>query len=216
MHLNCHHITWFGLICLVSIFTGHHCLYPWTQHHAAFSIVTHTETPIHTHQNLWIETFGEKCCIFNINSDIINKICCIQHFLTKYYIFSAIKTSIVTYINLPFRLLHNIPHMKAPMPSVEQDVPSKFKVLVLTAGNIFPMTIHQFEHTLHELLYTQEGDHDCLIALPFNAFMTKFCVNDLAEDWEEVTLYKLFSMTQGPGTFWDSAITLQLKNSFVG
>src|ERR1700683_2632856 len=35
------------------------------------------------------------------------------------------------------------------------------------------------------------ADCDCLVALPFNAFMVEFRANYLAKDWEEDTLCKL-------------------------
>ena len=127
-----------------------------------------------------------------------------------------------------------MPHTKAPMASVEQSVPSK--VPVLTAGDISPATMWQFEHAcmnyfIHKKVIMDDqvsliiggilddhvgdwivSDHDHLIALPFNAFMTEFHPNYLAEDWEEDTLCKVLLMTLGMGTFWDYAIALQSKN----
>ena len=48
------------------------------------------------------------------------------------------------YINNPFGLLRNMPHTKALAAMVEQSAPSK--VPVLTAGDISPATMCQFEH----------------------------------------------------------------------
>ena len=143
----------------------------------------------------------------------------------------------VSYVNRPFGLLRNMPHTKVPMASVEQSAPSK--VPVLTAGDISPVTMRQFEHAcmnyfIHKKVIADDqvsliiggilddgvgdwiiSDRDRLIALPFNAFMTEFRTNYLAEDWEEDTLHKVLSMTQGTGTFWDYAIALQSKNSLL-
>ena len=59
------------------------------------------------------------------------------------------------------------------------------------------------------------ADCDCLVALPFNAFMVEFRANYLAKDWEEDTLCKLLSIMQGSSSFWDFAITVQSKNSLL-
>jgi hypothetical protein len=59
------------------------------------------------------------------------------------------------------------------------------------------------------------ADRDRLVALSFDAFMTEFHTNYLAEDWEEDTLHELLSMTQGASTFWDYAVALQSKNSLL-
>ena len=45
------------------------------------------------------------------------------------------------------------------------------------------------------------SDRECIIALPFVAFMVEFRKNYLVEDWEEDTLRELLSMTQGSSSF---------------
>ena len=45
--------------------------------------------------------------------------------------------------------------------------------------------------------------------------MVEFCVNYLAEDWEEDTLREILSMTQGNSSFWDFAVAIQNKNSLL-
>jgi hypothetical protein len=130
-----------------------------------------------------------------------------------------------------------MPLNKTPMATVDQSSPSK--VPILTPGNILPAVMRQFEHScrnyfIHKKIIADDqvsliiggildnhingwimADHDCLIALSFDAFMIEFCANYLAEDWEEDTLHKLLSMTQGTSTFWDYAINLQSKNSLL-
>ena len=59
------------------------------------------------------------------------------------------------------------------------------------------------------------AERDHLIVLPFNAFMTDFRWNYLAEDWEEDTLRELLSMSQGSGSFWDYTVAMQSKNSLL-
>ena len=94
------------------------------------------------------------------------------------------------------------------MASVEQNSPSK--VPILTAGNISPTVMHQFEYVcknyfIHKKIISRIlDDHvtdwiiaecNCLIVLSFNVFMTDFCQNYFVEDWEEDTLCKLLSMS---------------------
>jgi hypothetical protein len=116
-----------------------------------------------------------------------------------------------------------MPPNKTPMASVEQSSPSK--VPILTAGDIPPAVMHQFEHTclnyfIHKkvvlddqvslivsgLLDNRITDwigSDCkhIVSLPFIAFMIEFRANYLTEDWEEDTLRELLSMTQGTSSF---------------
>ena len=123
------------------------------------------------------------------------------------------------------------------MASVEQTAPSK--VPILTARDISPMIMCQFEHAcmnyfvhkkviaddqvslvIGSILDDHVGDwlvsnHDCLVNLSFNDFMDEFCTNYLAEDWEEDTLCEILSMTWRNHTFWDYAIALQSKNSLL-
>jgi hypothetical protein len=130
-----------------------------------------------------------------------------------------------------------MPLNKTPMATVDQSSPSK--VPILTPGDISPTVMHQFEHGcrnyfIHKKIITDDqvsliiggilddhinkwimADHDRLVALSFDAFTIKFCANYLAEDWEEDTLRKLLSMTQGTSTFWDYAVNLQFKNSLL-
>ena len=121
------------------------------------------------------------------------------------------------------------------MASVEQSSPSK--VPILTAGNISPSIMCQFEHPwknyfIHKKIISDDqvsliisgilddcitnwiiAECDRLVGLSFNAFMANFHQNYLAEDWEEDTLCKLLSMSQGGSTFWDYANAVQSKNS---
>jgi hypothetical protein len=130
-----------------------------------------------------------------------------------------------------------MPHTKAPAATVEQSAPSK--VPVLTAGDISPATMRQFEHAcmnyfIHKKVIADDqvsliiggilddrvgdwivSDRDLLVALSFDDFMTEFHANYLAEDWEGDTLREVLSMTQGSGTFWDYVIALQSKNSLL-
>ena len=123
------------------------------------------------------------------------------------------------------------------MASVEQNSPSK--VPILTAGNISPTIMCQFEHTCknyftHKKIITDDqvsliiggilddrvtdwiiAEHERLIALSFNVFMTDFRQNYLAEDWEEDTLQELLSMSQGTNSFWDYTVTVQSKNALL-
>ena len=123
------------------------------------------------------------------------------------------------------------------MASVDQTSPSK--VPILSAGDISPQVMRQFEHGcmnffIHKKVIPDDqvlliidgimdshvndwiiSDRDRLVALPFSMFMSKFCLNYLTEDWEEDTLHELLSMTQGTSLFWDYAITIQSKNSLL-
>ena len=108
---------------------------------------------------------------------------------------------------------------KTPLASVEQTSPSK--VLILSAGDISPQVMCQFEHGcmnffIHKKVIPDDqvsliiggildtrandwivSDRDRLVALPFSAFMSEFRLNYLTEDWEEDTLRELLSMMQG-------------------
>ena len=130
-----------------------------------------------------------------------------------------------------------MPSNKTPMAVIEQSSPSK--VPILTPGDISPAVMRQFEHGcrnyfIHKKIIADDqvslviggilddringwlmADHDRLVALSFDAFMTEFRTNYLAEDWEEDTLRELLSMTQGTSTFWDYAVALQSKNSLL-
>ena len=132
---------------------------------------------------------------------------------------SSSEPQYATYVNRAYRLLCNMLLTKAPIASVEQSAPSK--VLVLTSGDVSPTTMCQFEHTclnyfIHKKIIVDDqvslimgnilddrvGDwivsnHTHILCLSFNTFMIKFCINYLAEDWEEDTLCELLSMTQG-------------------
>jgi hypothetical protein len=140
------------------------------------------------------------------------------------------------YIPHPFGLLRDMPS-KTPMASVEQNSPSK--VPILTAGNISPAIMCQFEHVcknyfIHKKIIADDqvsliiggilddrvtdwiiAEHERLIALSFNVFMMDFHQNYLAEDWEEDTLRKLLSMSQGTNSFWDYAVAVQSKNALL-
>jgi hypothetical protein len=123
------------------------------------------------------------------------------------------------------------------MASVEQSSPSK--VPILTAGDISPAVMRQFEHAclnnfIHKKVVPDDqvslivgglmdnrvtdwigSDWERIVSLPFVAFMIEFCANYLAEDWEEETLRELLSMTQGSSSFWDYAVAVQSKNSLL-
>ena len=123
------------------------------------------------------------------------------------------------------------------MATVEQSSPSK--VPILTAGDISPAVMCQFEHAclnyfIHKKIVADDqvpiilgslldhhvtdwisADRDRIVALPFVAFMIEFKTNYLAEDWEEDTLCELLSMTQGGSTFWDYAVAIQANNSLL-
>lgn len=123
------------------------------------------------------------------------------------------------------------------MATVEQSSPSK--VPILTAGDISPAVMRQFEHAclnyfIHKKIVADDqvpiilgslldhhvtdwisADRDRIVALPFVAFMIEFRTNYLAEDWEEDTLCELLSMTQGGSTFWDYAVAIQANNSLL-
>ena len=125
---------------------------------------------------------------------------------------------------------------KTPMASVKQNSP--FKVLILTMGDISPTVMCQFKHTcqnyfIHKIIADDQvsliiggildnhvtdwiiAEHKCLIVLSFDVFMTDFCQNYSVEDWEEDTLHKLLSMSQGTSSFWDYAVAVQSKNSLL-
>jgi hypothetical protein len=125
---------------------------------------------------------------------------------------------------------------KTPMASVDQTSPSK--VPILSAGDISPQVMRQFEHGcmnffIQKVIPNDQvsliigsimdtcvndwivSDRDCLVALPFSAFMSEFRLNYLAEDWEEDTLHELLAMTQGTSSFWDYAIAIHSKNSLL-
>ena len=96
------------------------------------------------------------------------------------------------------------------MATVEQN--SLSKVPILTAGDIFPTVMCQFEHAclnyfIHKKVVPDDqvsliigrlldnhmtdwirSDHKHIVALPFIALMVEFHKNYLAEDWEEDTL----------------------------
>jgi hypothetical protein len=123
------------------------------------------------------------------------------------------------------------------MATVEQSSPSK--VPILTAGDISPAVMRQFEHGcknyfIHKKIIADDqvsliiggiidsrvsdwisADRDRLIGLSFDAFMTDFRANYLAEDWEEDTLRDLLSTTQGSWSFWDFAVAVQTKNALL-
>lgn len=123
------------------------------------------------------------------------------------------------------------------MATIEQSSPSE--VSILTAGDISPAVMCQFEHAclnyfIHKKIIVDDqvpmilgrlldhrvtdwisADRNHMVALPFVAFMIEFQTNYLAEDWEEDTLHELLSMTQGSSTFWDYAVTIQATNSFL-
>jgi hypothetical protein len=123
------------------------------------------------------------------------------------------------------------------MASVDQTSPSK--VPILSAGDISPKVMCQFEHGcmnffIHKKVIPDDpvsliiggimdshvndwivSNCDRLVALPFSAFMSKFHLNYLAEDWEEDTLRELLSMTQGTSSFWDYTFAMQSKNSLL-
>ena len=99
------------------------------------------------------------------------------------------------------------------MASVEQSSPSK--VPILTAGDISPVVMCQFEHSCKNYFIYKKviaddqvsliigrildshmsdwisADRDHLIALSFAVFMVDFHNNYLTEDWEEDTLCDL-------------------------
>jgi hypothetical protein len=114
------------------------------------------------------------------------------------------------------------------MASVEQNSPSK--VPILTAGNISPAVMRQFEHACKNYFIHKKiiggilddrvtdwiiAERKCLIALSFDVFMMDFRQNYLAEDWEEDTLRELLSMSQGSNSFWDYAVAVQSKNALL-
>jgi hypothetical protein len=130
-----------------------------------------------------------------------------------------------------------MPSNRTPTASVEQSAPSK--VLILTSGDISPTVMRQFEHAcmnyfIHKKVVPDDqvswiisrlmdnrvtdwigSDRKHIVSLPFTAFMVEFCLNYLAEDWEEDTFCELLSMTQGTSSFWDYAIVIQSKNSLL-
>ncbi|KIM73371.1 hypothetical protein PILCRDRAFT_81196 [Piloderma croceum F 1598] len=97
------------------------------------------------------------------------------------------------------------------MAAVKQSSPSK--VPILTAGDISPAVMRQFEHScqnyfIHKKIIADDQvlliirgildncvsdwistKRDCLIALSFDTFMINFHTNYLAEDWEDTTLH---------------------------
>jgi len=141
-----------------------------------------------------------------------------------------------TFITLPFGLLCIMPS-KTLMATLEQS--SSSKVPMLTARDISPAVMRQFEHRcknyfVHKKVIADDqvsliiggiqdnhvgdwisGDWDRLVTLSFDAFMVKFRSNYLTEDWEEDTLRELLSMTQGNSLFWDFAVAIQNKNSLL-
>ncbi|KIM86037.1 hypothetical protein PILCRDRAFT_5110 [Piloderma croceum F 1598] len=127
---------------------------------------------------------------------------------------------------------------KTPMAAVEQSSPSK--VPILSAGDISPAVMRQFEDScrnyfIHKKIIADDQvsliiggildshvsdwistKRNHLIALSFDTFMIDFCTNYLTEDWEEDTLCDLLSMTQGNTTsFWDFVVAVQNKNSLL-
>ena len=102
--------------------------------------------------------------------------------LTQKCIFMCIHTSespskpqLTTYVNQPFSLLCNMPHMKAPMASVEQSVPSK--VPVLMAGDISPMTMQQFEHACMNYIIHKKVITDDQVSLIIGSILDD-CMGD--------------------------------------
>jgi len=102
---------------------------------------------------------------------------------------------LITFVTCPFGLFHTMPSNKSPMATVKQSSPSK--VPILMAGNISPAIMHQFEHGcknyfIHKKTIMDDqvsliigsiidshvsdwisANHDCLITLSFDAFMTR-------------------------------------------
>src|SRR6202167_1497175 len=158
----------------------------------------------------------------------------VQHVLVHV---DASSPKIIAFRPCPFRLLRPMPANKTPMATVEQTSPSK--VPILTAGDISPAVMRQFHHAClnyfvhkkviaddqvsmvigglldHRIADWISADCECIVALPFTAFITEFRTNYLAEDWEEDTLRELLMMTQGNSTFWDYAVAIQSKNSLL-
>jgi hypothetical protein len=58
-------------------------------------------------------------------------------------------------------------------------------------------------------------EHESLLALSFEDFMSEFHTNYLEENWESTTRRELLAMTQGNLSFWTFAIALQAKNSLL-
>ena len=125
---------------------------------------------------------------------------------------------------------------KTPMAPVEQSSPSK--VLILTTSDTSPSVMCQFEHAcknyfVHKKIIGDDqvslliggilddrvtdwiiAERDRLVGLSFDTFMTDFRQNYLVDNWEEDTLRKLLSMSQGSSTFWDYIIAAQSKIPF--
>jgi hypothetical protein len=130
-----------------------------------------------------------------------------------------------------------MPSNKTPMASVEQH--SLSKVPILTAGDISPAVMRQFKHAclnyfIHKKVVPDDqvslivsglldnhvtdwigSDCERIVSFPFATFMIEFRSNYLVEDWEEDTLRKLLSMTQGSSSFWDYTVAVQSKNSLI-
>ena len=126
---------------------------------------------------------------------------------------------------------------KTPKATIEQSAPTK--VPVLTAGDITPATMRQYENACNNyfvhkkipgddqvsmivggLLDTRvadwiDTDRMCIVDLSFADFMDEFRHAYLEEDWEEDTRRDVLGMSQGSDSFWDYAVSLQSKNSLL-
>ena len=126
---------------------------------------------------------------------------------------------------------------KTPNATVEQSAPTK--VPVLTAGDITPATMRQYENACNNyfvhkkipgddqvsmivggLLDTRvadwiDADRVRIVDLSFADFMDEFRHAYLEEDWEEDTRRDVLGMSQGSDSFWDYAVSLQSKNSLL-
>jgi hypothetical protein len=126
---------------------------------------------------------------------------------------------------------------QSKMAIVDQDAPSK--VPILSAGEITPAVMREFEDACIGYFENKDIDEDKQVrkilaglkddrikerlsvdrprfqCLTFNAFMVEFCTAYLPENWEQDTRGEVLSLSQGTQTFWDFAITLQSKNALL-
>jgi hypothetical protein len=126
---------------------------------------------------------------------------------------------------------------KTPLAIVEQSSPSK--VPVLTAGDISPAVMRQYENACKNYFVHKkvagddqvpmivgglmdsrvsdwiDADHARILELSFDDFLIEFKEGYLDEDWEDDMRREVLGMSQGSKSFWDYAVSLQHKNSLL-
>ena len=107
--------------------------------------------------------------------------------------------------------------------------PTSVKAPVLTAGNISPAVMMDFENATLDFFVSKSvpgekqvtmiipgikdihicdwitAEHDCIVALPFADFMKEMCLNYLPQDWEDQVWNKILTsmLTSSASSFWN-------------